>query len=265
MASTVIVMSRRSGILCHKQNDKVGNLRMGGSSPSKFMVFLYYSKIAERLGDDKWKHFFEIMSRGSFWKGLKFDGTQLISKKKAVTKTFLVLVSGDMDIDTDLENDIQYYEECKDFIKTNSSHFALKEDEKATLNAQNCEPIKSGFENSVGKQSMYINEFAMRKAREFSLSENDRICMVSSIFSKLSNKSLMPKTSFIFGSSGFIESIEGLTINGNGYHFDDNIGPPQPKRTKNDNATESTVVKKCVFKCSKNLALCMRKTPIWHQ
>lgn len=264
MASTVIVMSRRNGILCHKQNDKVGNLRMGGSSPSKYMIFLYYSRIAELIGDEKWKHFFEIMSRGSFWKGLKFDGTQLISKKKNVTKTFLVLVSGDMNIDTDLENDLPYYEECKDFIKANSSHFALKEDAKATLNAQNCEPIKSGFENSVSKQAMYINEFAMRKAREFLLSENDRLCMVSSIFSKLSNKSLVPKTSFKFGSSGFIDSIEGLHIDNTGYYFDENIGPPQSKRSTNDSSSDAIVSKKIVFKCSKNLALCMRKTPSYH-
>lgn len=262
---SVIVMSNRNGILCGRRDEKIGSIRMGGSSPSKHAIFLYYSRIAERLNDAKWKNFFEIMSRGNFWKGLKFDGTQLISKKKNTIKTHLVMVSGDMDIDNDFDEDLQHYNECKEFIKINSSHSALKETEESLALVVNTDPIKSGFENSISKQAMYINEFAMRMSRTFSLSDRIKECIVSSIFAKLSNKSLIPKTSFIFNEMGFIDRIKGLQIDVSGYEFDDSVSAPQVKKQTSEPSEGNVDQKRYTFKCSKNLTICMKKTPQWHQ
>jgi len=254
-------MSKQNKILCQRQTDKVGNIRVGGSTPTRYEIFGYYSKIAEHIGDTNWINFFDVMSKGSFWRGIKFDGTQLITKKKNVIKTHLVMVSGEMNIKTDLENDLQYYNECKEFIKANSSHFALKESESIRMTAETIEPIKSGFENSLSKQSMYINEFAIRKVREFQLEESYISCIVSSIFSKLSNKSITPK-SFVFSEDGTISSINGFEINATGYQFDESVTYPIQKKAKKESSAD--LVKKFSFKCSKNLTLCVKNTPKIH-
>lgn len=260
MSSTVIITSRKSGVLCNKQNDKVGNIRMGGSSPSKHECFLYYSKIADLLSDDNWKHFFEVMAKGSFWKGLKFDGKQLIAKKKNTVKTYLITITGTMDIEEDIEEDYFYYNECKEFIKANSSHFT--QTESKTSNDADNEVIKTGFQNSVSKQTVFIEEFSARKCYENGLNENYKECLVSSIISKISDKTLVPKSSFIFGTNGVIESINGLYVDSSGYSFDTNL---KKSKSAKDNDEEDTVSKKIQFKCSKNLAKCLKKTPLCHR
>lgn len=261
MSSTVIVMSKQNKILCQRQSDKVGNIRVGGSTPTRYEIFGYYSKIAEHIGDVNWINFFDVMSKGSFWRGIKFDGSQLITKKKNVIKTHLVMVSGEMNIETDLENDLVHYNECKEFIKNNSSHFALKESESVRMTAETIEPVKSGFENSLTKQSIYINEFAIRKVREFGLDESYVTCIVSSIFAKLSNKSITPK-SFTFSEEGTISGISGFEIDSTGYRFDENIASPVQKRSKRD--SENFIEKRPSFRCSKNLSMCVKNTPKNH-
>lgn len=195
------------------------------------------------------------MSKGSFWKGLKFDGTQLVSKQKNTTKTHLVMVSGEMNIETDFEADIEYYMECKKFIMLNTSHFAKRENEDEELNKIACsQPTKTGVESSISKQIMYIEEFAASQCEKYSLSNKIKTCLVSSIFVKLSNKALTPK-SLIFGNEGVIFRIEGLIINNTGYHFDNSIiDPPMKKEKKPAEVKE----KKVAFKCSKNLGNCLK-------
>lgn len=255
MDSTVVVTSKKSGILGQRTSDKTGNMRNGGSSPVKILVFVYYSKIAEILEDNTWKDFFHIMSKGSFWKGLKFDGTQLVSKQKNTTKTHLVMVSGEMNIETDFEADVEYYTECKKFIMLNTSHFAKRENEDEILSKiLIAQPTKTGVESSISKQIMYIEEFATSQCEANSLSNKIKTCLVSSIFVKLSNKALTPK-SLIFGETGVIFRIEGLVIDSTGYYFDDSIIDPPIKKEKKQAEVKE---KKLAFKCSKNLGNCLK-------
>lgn len=255
--SSVVVMGVNKNIIS-KRVERVGNVRVGGSSPSKHSIFLYYSQIAELCGEMEWKEFFEVMSKGSYWKGLKFDGTNLTCKVKSRTEFFEMSYHDSMNIETDIEYDYPRYEECKKFITNFSSHFSKKETRDLSVVVEDVAETAGVLESSVPKQRMYISEFARRKCREFHLPDCTRESLVSSIFMMLSNKTITPK-SFKVNSDGTIESINSLTIGISGYTF----SPPTPtttrSRKKTDETTESIDTKLVSFKCSRTLSISKRK------
>jgi hypothetical protein len=253
--SSVIVMSNTNPLNRQSVGGKAGNPRTGGSSPIKHLIFQYYSLIAQKLNDNRWRQFFETMSRGNFWKGLKFDGVQLIAKKKTTTKTYHVVVSGEMNIQTDFEVDLEFYEGCKEFIRANSSHFVSRESDVDVEALESEAHVENGFGSSITKQGMYIDEFANRIVRENGLPVSIVNNLSSSIFSKMSTKALTPQKDFEFSSGGFIVSIRGLTVDSLGYSFDETVQAGVLKKAKTDNDEE-----KCrAFKCATGLNTCMKK------
>lgn len=254
--STVVVTSKRTGVLCQKHRSKTSNARNGGSSPIKIPEFEYFSKIAKHLNETRWASFFEVMAKGSFWRGIKYVDSQILAKKKNTVKTHLVVVSGNMNIETDLEKDLQAYNDCKTFITENSSHLIQSEDEQNIEHEISHTPQKTGFESSVSKQVMFVETFSSLNCKKFNLNETIKQCLVSSIFAKLSNKALVPK-SFVFGTDGFIQSINGLVINEAGYFFDDSVVSPEIKKKTKTSDSSQKQLKKQPFKCSKNLASCL--------
>lgn len=256
--SSVVVLGVNKNIIS-KRVERVGNVRIGGSSPPKHSIFLYYSKIAELCDEMEWKDFFEVMSKGSFWKGLKFDGTNLICKVKTQNKFFEMTCYNDMNIESDIEFDYPRYQECKKFITDNSSHFSKKEEISIPVGlTSNVIETAGVLEANVSKQRMYVGEFARRKCREFHLPDCTREALVSSIFLKLSNKSITTKM-FKVNSDGTIEGIDSLTIDISGYKFTSLSTPVTRIKKKADETTEVIDSKLISFKCSRNLSISKRK------
>ena len=258
MQSSVIVMNS-GGHIISSRNDKNKGVKSTASSPLKFSIFLYYSKISNYYGELDWKEFFERMSKGNFLKGIKFDGTRISCKVMQQTVYFEVLCSGNMNLETDLETDTYYYNECKNFILTNSVHFSKKEEivnrEMVALPPflMNPEDLPAGtFETSISKQRIFITEFANRKCKQFGLPKSTVEYLISSIFMNLSDKSITTKN-FKVNVYGIIQSIDYLTIDSSGYRF--NLPPPKKTKTRevSEDLTTEVAAKITPFKCSKYL------------
>jgi len=159
--------------------------------------------------------------------------------------------------------DYPNYCECKEFISTYSSHCSKKEDiikhNVEEINNENLDDNETEKLNiSVFKQGMYIEEFAIRKCREFNLSDEVKKNLISSIFSKLSNKTLLTK-SIIISKYGTINYIVGLNINENGYYFDENSNNRYQAVMCEIGECKNVPQKMISFKCSKKLTVSLKR------
>lgn len=223
--STVVVYFRDSET---NNQGAIRGIRRENTSPIKHQIFSYYSNIAEFLGETKWVKFFDSLSRGNFYKNLKFDGVSLICKiKSSKFIKYDLICSQTMNIQTDLNTDIHSYNGCKNFIESNTTFFIENDDVSDTLQNENeKQPVSitpqfelsSGLSVSINNQLIFIGEFTVRKCREFGLSEGVRRSLYSSIIAMLSSKDLISK-SFSTYRNGQIESVEGLFIDHNGFNF----------------------------------------------
>lgn len=242
-SSTVVVFFRDTpGV----NQGVIRGARNVSSSPLKHVVFLYYSKIAEYLGEEKWIKFFDVLSKGSSYKNLKFDGTSLTCKiKGAKVIKYDLRYTQTMNIATDLNFDIYGYRECQQFIEENTIFFVESDTKKDYITSeQNQEQLISlypqfetngALSSSLNSQIIFIGEYTCRKCREFKLSESVREALFSSIFAMLSCKDLTSKSFNIF-SNGTIDSIDGVIIGDFGFY----CNPVKPKNTRNTKVTSIT-------------------------
>ena len=154
------------------------------------------------------------------------------------------------------------YESCKKFITDNTSFFVKKEEMVDEFAFGELTKIIDHSEVSPVKQGIFIEDFSIRKCREFHLNEETRIHIVASIFSKLANKSLV-SSSLKFNNYGVVESVDGLIIDENGYVFLDEIKPPPEKRKRKkaiDSSENSENIRRNItFSCSRKLSALQKK------
>lgn len=261
---------------------RIGNIRLGNSSPAKHSIFYYFYKIAEYLGETTWMGFFDIMSKGSFFKEFKYDGRILTCKQKNKSHTIELYTVGNMDLRTDLEQDMPMYQQCKEFISKYSSYFSNTESESDFVgyNKQTQLELSSsnqhldhmgnviltndfGKRTGIAKQKPYIKNFTRRICEENDLTDRHAECLFSSIFVHLSLKIITHK-SFNMNPDGTIHSIDGLEVDQNGYRFVHSNSPVHKSRKREEDiSTECEEVQKVkALRCSRNLTIFFKKYPI---
>lgn len=242
--SSVIIITN------NKNTGKASNIRIGDSSPSKYPVFYFFSKIASFKNEPEWKEFFEIMSKGKFFKEFKFDNNFLIYKQKNKKKNISIelICEGNINSSTFLDSNLMLYERCKEFIKINSTYF-IKNSSQTVEPEQNIEKKEKNLSlgMSVPKQIYKIKEYVSRSAKKFYLTERDQESLVSLIFENTLSKRLTSK-SFHMLDENHIDYIDHLVFVPGGFSF---VGLPPEKIKKTKVLPEEP--EKIAFKCSKYL------------
>lgn len=190
-----------------------------GTSPVKFEVFDFYAKLCNKEDEKQWKDLFHIMSRGNIQKGIKFNGKILTVKNGNSVHTYEVTIPESMEIDEATEEDFYNLKKCKKFIKKYSSVFLENETEnvKKFDKNSNDEGTENKFTLGIVNQTTSIRKFAVKKCREFCLSEDVCDSLSSTINSLFATKKLNSKSVLQNRSDGEINSIKGIVINENGF------------------------------------------------
>lgn len=240
----------------NKNTGKSSNVRIGDSSPSKYPIFCFFAKIASSRNETEWKDFFDIMSKGKFFKEFKFDNNFLIYKTKNKKKMASIELAfeGNLNTGTFTEHNINLYNDCRNFIMAHSTYFiqnntdginSSDKQNNTDVNVAEKQNISLGM--SVPKQSYKIKEYVSRYGKLFNLTKRDQEHLVSLIFEHFSSKRLTSK-SFHMLNENMIDHIDHLVFTRGGYYFE-NLPPVKIRKatTKEDEPT------KIVLKCSKHL------------
>ncbi len=196
-----------------------------GKSPVKYEIFDFYSKIANILGESEWVEKFQLLSKGISYNGVKFDGRSLSVKKGSKTKTLEIDIEINMNIEESTEEDFERYEECKKYLSSTMESLITEEDQEieSIIDDENeeDEEFENKFKIGVKNQTIFIKEFAARKCRQFSLSDEVYKCIVSTISSLFISKRLTSKSVYLNKSNGTINRIDGIEINSSGIFVDE--------------------------------------------
>lgn len=202
-------------VVCKKQSK--------GASPVKYEIFDFYAKIAESLGQEEWKIFFQNLSRGNNNQGIKFNGRIVSIGKGNSIHTYDVVIPEVMEMDELKKEDVENFEQCKNFFS--KYHFAKDENNAENSNVIVNEPFKDeGLENKfklgILNQTTYIERFARQQCRKMNLDENICESLISTINSLFASKQLTSKSIMQNKSDGEINYIKGITINRAGFFID---------------------------------------------
>lgn len=210
------------------------------TSPVKYEIFDYYSKIALKLGDEQWKTFFQALSRGNSQKELKFNGRVLTAKKGNGFKVFEVRIPENMNINTLTEDDINDFKSCKEFIKSNCRFFEDEEEEhirvEEVIEQEDELVLENKFKLGIVNQSTLIKKFCRRECRKNNLNEETCDAMISTINALFSSKYFTSKSIMQNVSNGEIDHIIGFTVNRAGFFVDNSVEKTRklPKTVKKE-------------------------------
>jgi len=207
---------------------------------------------AAKLDDRYWEDLLMSMAKGTFPKGFKFDGKNVIYKIKSKFVTFNL--SPEVEIPIDL-----LFSQFKSFISTYSGLMSSKDleqiDSLQTCNKESCQNVESKWGSNISSklQIILIKVYCTNKIKEYHYNNEIGESLLSEVYFAILNKEITPEN--IEMKNGCISNINNIIFEASYFRI---IKVTQPKKritrkssTENSAKTQKNMVH--VFSCSKNI------------
>ena len=242
----------------------VCNKKSKGTSPVKYEIFDFYSKLARKLGEKDWEETFQNFSKGIMQNGIKFDGRSLNVKNNSLSKILEIDIPDNMDSDDATEDDYDNYFKCKGFLEKQCQYFSKKEQDVSEVNVDESDEdtgeLVNKFKLGITNQIIFIREYAKRKCDFYELDTQSYNSIVSTINALFASKCLISKSVMLKKSDGTIDHIHGIVINKSGLTIDKS----KLAKTKEVEISEPKSEKHKTFKSSILLSKCEQKNRMYN-
>ncbi len=202
----------------------VRNKRSKGTSPVKYEIFDFYSKIAKSLKQSKWEETFTNFSKGVLHPSMKIDLRSNVMKVTSSGYVIKIKIPEEMNVNDLSKDDEKSYKRFKEFLKESIPSFSEKKKEEINVEteeeSESDEELDNKFKSGISSQIVYLDEYVRRICSSYDITESRIESIKSTLNALFATKELNSKSVMLNKRNGTINYIIGVTINSNGLFID---------------------------------------------